>query len=401
VSTSENANLEVAELLAGLLDLDVARQDPREFLGRQFDLGLAWVHFRREDGGIAASSALQQVIERAIQAAGGPLAFHGNPLGVGMVAPTIHDHGTPVQRRRLLRPLFTGEEVWCQLFSEPGAGSDLASVSTSAVPALDGSWTVNGAKVWTSYAHKAAWGLLLARTDPDEPKHKGLTMFLVDMAAPGVEIRPLYQMTGEAEFNEVFLNDVQVDDRYRLGAVGDGWRVVLTTLLNERVAIGGQVPARGEGLIGHLMDRWHDQQVEHNARPELLDQLMKLWIRAEALRLFNAHSAATRDDASGPGPEGWISKLADAELNLELTSLAVDVLGPDGLLKPDGYPLARSSRSPFDYPGVQNAFLRARANPIEGGTSEIARNVIGERLLRLPGEPRVDKDVAWSRVPRG
>jgi alkylation response protein AidB-like acyl-CoA dehydrogenase len=401
VSTSENANPEVAELLAGLLDLDVARQDPREFLGRQFDLGLAWVHFRREDGGIAASSALQQVIERAILAAGGPLAFHGNPLGVGMVAPTIHDHGTPVQRRRLLRPLFTGEEVWCQLFSEPGAGSDLASVSTSAVPAPDGSWTVNGAKVWTSYAHKAAWGLLLARTDPDEPKHKGLTMFLVDMSAPGVEIRPLYQMTGDAEFNEVFLNDVQVEDGYRLGAVGDGWRVVLTTLLNERVAIGGQVPARGEGLIGHLMDGWHDQQVEHNARPELLDQLMKLWIRAEALRLFNAHSAATRDDASGPGPEGWISKLADAELNLELTSLAVDVLGPDGLLKPDGYPLARSSRSPFDYPGVQNAFLRARANPIEGGTSEIARNVIGERLLRLPGEPRVDKDVAWSRVPRG
>ncbi|MCW2496720.1 MAG: Acyl-CoA dehydrogenase [Jatrophihabitans sp.] len=392
---------EIAGLLARLLDPGQNAETPSEFLGRQFDLGLAWVHFRAGDGGIGGSSALQQTVERAIVAAGSPVAFHGNPLGVGMVAPTIHDHGTQYQCQRLLRPLFTGEEVWCQLFSEPGAGSDLASVATSAVRAPDGSWVVNGAKVWTSYAHKAAWGLLLARTDPDQPKHKGLTMFLVEMSAPGVEIRPLYQMTGDAEFNEVFLNDVVVQDRHRLGAVGDGWRVVLTTLLNERVAIGGQVPARGEGLIGHLMQAWQDAQSEGSTRPELLDELMKLWIRAEALRLFNAHSAATRDDASGPGPEGWISKLSDAELNLELTSLALDVLGPAGLLKPDGYPLARSSRSPFDYAGVQNAFLRARANPIEGGTSEIARNVIGERLLRLPGEPRVDKDVAWSQVPRG
>jgi alkylation response protein AidB-like acyl-CoA dehydrogenase len=256
---------------------------------------------------------------------------------------------------------------------------------------------INGAKVWTSYAHKAAWGLLLARTDPDMPKHQGMTMFLVDMSAPGVEIRPLYQMTGDAEFNEVLLTDVRVEDSLRLGLVGEGWRVVLTTLLNERVAIGGQVPERAEGPIGEVMRLWEEQGSD---RPELLDDLMKLWIRAEALRLLNARAASNRNDQSGPGPEGWISKVYAAELNIDLSSYAMDLLGPGALLKPGGYPLERATRSPFVYAGVQHEFLRARANPIEGGTSEIARNVIGERLLGLPAEPRVDKDVAWSRVPR-
>jgi alkylation response protein AidB-like acyl-CoA dehydrogenase len=381
-----------------LSEMDPARCDAQAFLERQFDLGLAWVHFRKGDGGLGVPSALQRIVDERLAAAGAPVAFHLNALGVGMVAPTIHEHGTVEQRSRLLRPLFSSEEIWCQLFSEPGAGSDLAAVATLARQADDGNWVLNGQKVWTSYAHKARWGLALTRTDPEVPKHHGLTMLLVDMRAPGVEIRPLYQMTGDAEFNEVYLTDVQVTDAFRLGEVGDGWRVVLTTLLNERVAIGGQVPQRGDGAIGEAMRIWGEVPEK---QPVYRDELMKLWIRAEVLRLTNARAAGARDDEHGPGPEGWISKAVAAELNQDLTSFMVDLLGPAGLLKPGGYPLQRATRSPFDFAGAQQEFLRARANSIEGGTSEIARNVIAERVLGLPAGQRVDKNVPWSRVPRG
>jgi alkylation response protein AidB-like acyl-CoA dehydrogenase len=382
-----------------LPELVAAAADPaddRAFLGRQFDLGLGWVHFRSGEGGVGASPSEQHRVDRAVVSAGRPLAFHLNPLGVGMVAPTIHDHGTPEQRRRYLRPLFTGAEIWCQLFSEPGAGSDLASVATMARRAGEAGWVINGAKVWTSYAHTAARGLLLARTDPDVPKHRGLTAFLIDMSRPGIDIRPLYQMTGDAEFNEVFLTDVVVPDEDRLGDVGAGWGVTLTTLMNERVAIGGQVPAAGDGPIGEILRLWTERGP---ARPELLDELMVLWTQAEALRLLN--EAAARGEGQAPGPEGFIAKVLQAELNMAMTSFGMDLLGPEGLLKPGGYPLARATRSPFEYGGPQHEFLRARANPIEGGTSEIARTVIGERLLGLPAEPRVDKDIPWSAVRRG
>jgi alkylation response protein AidB-like acyl-CoA dehydrogenase len=238
---------------------------------------------------------------------------------------------------------------------------------------------------------------LLARTDPDVPKHRGLTAFLIDMSRPGIDIRPLYQMTGDAEFNEVFLTDVVVPDADRLGDVGGGWGVTLTTLMNERVAIGGQVPAAGDGPIGEIFRLWTERG---RARPELLDELMVLWTQAEALRLLN-ESAAARSEGQAPGPEGFIAKVLQAELNMAMTSFGMDLLGPEGLLKPGGYPLARATRNPFEYGGPQHEFLRARANPIEGGTSEIARTVIGERLLGLPAEPRVDKDIPWSAVRRG
>jgi alkylation response protein AidB-like acyl-CoA dehydrogenase len=388
----------VSDRLPELVAAAAEPMDDRAFLGRQFDLGLGWVHFRAGEGGVGAAPMEQHLVDRAVVAAGRPLAFHVNPLGIGMVAPSIHDHGTPKQRQRFLRPLFTSAEIWCQLFSEPGAGSDLASVATMARRTGTGDWTINGAKVWTSYAHTAARGLLLARTDPDVPKHRGMTAFLLDMSLPGVEVRPLYQMTGEAEFNEVVLTDVVISDDDRLGEVGAGWQVALTTLMNERVAIGGQVPAAGDGLVGEIVRLWNERG---GARPELLDDLMVLWTQAEALRLFNLRAAAARGEGQSPGPEGFIAKVVSAELNVGLTSFAMDLLGPEGLLKPEGYPLARATRSPFDYGGPQHEFLRARANSIEGGTSEIARNVIGERLLGLPAEPRVDKDIPWSKVRRG
>jgi alkylation response protein AidB-like acyl-CoA dehydrogenase len=297
------------------------------------------------------------------------------------------------QQRRYLRPLFTADEVWCQLFSEPGAGSDVAGLSTRAVADGD-EWIVNGQKVWTTVGHVARWGLLVARSDPDAVKHKGLTYFVLDMRAPGVEVRPLFQMTGDAEFNEVYLTDVRVPDSDRLGAVGEGWRVVLTTLMNERVAIGGQVPGREDGPIRDALRIWRERGGDPATRHRMVD----LWMRAEVLRLTNIRAVQLRT-AGTPGPEGSIGKVLSAELNKQITELTLELLGPEGMLYPGGYVGDRPGQA-MASSTVQHAMLRARANSIEGGTTEIAKNILGERVLGLPGEPRVDKDLPWTRVPR-
>ena len=251
-----------AQLLA---DHPPATTGRTEFLEARFDAGLAWVHYPEGLGGLGAPRSLQAVVDAALEAAGAP---DNDPrrigIGLGMAAPTILKYGTDEQKRRFLRPLWTGEEVWCQLFSEPGAGSDLAALGTRAVRADDGDWVVNGQKVWTSSAHVARWAILIARTDPDVPKHAGITYFLCDMTDPGVEVRPLRQITGEAEFNEVFLTDVRIPDSRRLGEIGDGWRVAQTTLNNERVAIGGMRLPREGGMIGPAARTWRER------RPHLL-----------------------------------------------------------------------------------------------------------------------------------
>ncbi len=280
------------------------------------------------------------------------------------------------------------------MFSEPGAGSDVASLSTKAVRDGD-EWVVNGQKVWTTLAHVARFGMLVARTDPQQPKHRGMTYFVVDMQAPGVEVRPLYQITGEAEFNEVYFTDVRIPDAERLSDVGDGWRTALTTLMNERVSIGGNVPARGTGLIALAVDAW-----ERSGRkdPALKDDLVRLWIDAEVLRLTNWRASQTRAQGT-PGPEGSIGKLAHAELNKRITSFAVDLLGAEGMLMPGGYPMTRSSGA-MHFEHAQRAFLRCRANSIEGGTTEVMKNILGERVLGLPGDVRTDKELPWADVPR-
>ena len=235
----------VDELVDGLLaDFPPATTPAQQFLGEQFDRGLAWVHFPPDCGGLGLTPKDQQQAQSRLHAGGAPVAGVQNPIGYGMCAPTIVTHGTHEQKQRYLRPLFTNEEIWCQLFSEPGAGSDVAGLSTRAERDGD-EWVLNGQKVWTTLAHISSFGLLVARTNPDVPKHKGMTAFLVDMRAPGVEVRPLFQITGEAEFNEVFFTDVRMPDSARIGGEGDGWRVAVTTLMNERVSIGGAVdPAR-------------------------------------------------------------------------------------------------------------------------------------------------------------
>jgi len=239
-------------------------------------------------------------------------------------------HGTPEQRARWLRPMFTMEEIWCQLFSEPGAGSDVAGLATRAVRDGD-EWVVNGQKVWTTLAHLAKWGLLVTRTDPDQPKHRGMTYFIVDMEADGVDVRPLYQITGEAEFNEVFFSDTRIPAAEMLGSPGDGWRVSLTTLMNERVSIGGTMPAKGSGTISALVQAWNQLPADRR-NPVARDAVMKLWARAEVLRLTNIRANQMRK-AGDPGPEGSIGKMTNQGLMVTAATIHMALLGAEGLAR--------------------------------------------------------------------
>jgi alkylation response protein AidB-like acyl-CoA dehydrogenase len=252
---------------------------------------------------------------------------------------------------------------------------------------------VNGQKVWTSNAHKARWALLLARTDPDQPKHRGLTYFVLDMEDPGVEVRPLRQMTGEAEFNEVYLRDARIPDSHRLGAVGEGWRVAMTTLMNERNAIGGGSSIRGSGSIGSALRLWRDR--EDLRTPALRARLLDLFVRADTARLTGDRQRVEQGDRPA-GAEGSIGKLTGAELNQDVYEFCMDMLGPEAALY-SGYDAVPSGEGE----DLARKFLRSRANTIEGGTSEVLRNVIGERLLGLPGDLRVDTGRPWREVPRG
>ena len=366
-----------------------------EFLGAQYDMGLAWVHFPVGSGGLDVSPKFQKIVNEKIARAGGPSSYARNPIGYGMCGPTVVEWGTAEQKDRYLRPLFTGEEIWCQLFSEPGSGSDFAGLSANGV--RDGEeWIINGQKVWTTLAHLSRWGLLVVRTDADAVKHAGLTAVVVDMQAQGVEVRPLRQMTGEAEFNEVYFTDTRVPVSETLGNVGDGWRVSLTTLMNERVAIGGAIPQKGSGPIREAVRLWQQKPVESQDLATK-DQLMKLWIRAEVARLTNIRAGQSRK-MGVPGPEGSIGKMASADLNKETYEFCIKLLGAEGMLY-GSYEMVRPDTA-MSFDSIPKAFLRARANSIEGGTSEVMRNILGERVLGLPGDVRVDREIPWSKVPR-
>lgn len=373
-----------------------ARTEDLEFLRARFDAGLAWVHFPEGLGGLGAPRSLQSAVDAEFTAAGAP---DNDPrrigIGLGMAAPTILRYGTPEQRQRFLRPLWTGEEVWCQLFSEPGAGSDLAGLRTRAVRDGD-TWVVDGQKVWTSSAHNARWAILIARTDPDVPKHQGITYFVCDMTDPGVEVRPLRQITGEAEFNEVFLTGVRIPDAHRLGEVGDGWRVAQATLMNERVAIGGLALPREGGMIAPVAAAWRERPELRT--PELHDRLLSLWVEAEVTRL-GAERVRQQLAVGAPGPEGSGLKLAFARLNQRVSGFELELLGEDGLRYGD-WTMVRPEKVDFYGRDAGYRYLRAKGNSIEGGTSEILRNIVAERVLGLPAEPRTDKDVAWKDLPR-
>ncbi|MEU7062202.1 acyl-CoA dehydrogenase family protein [Streptomyces sp. NPDC046161] len=393
--TTEELLTRVRDLLAAHPPATTA---PADFLRARFDAGLAWVHYPEGLGGLGAPRALQAVVDGELEAAGAP---DNDPrrigIGLGMAAPTILAYGTEEQKRRFLRSLWLGEEVWCQLFSEPGAGSDLAALGTRAVhDAASDEWTVDGQKVWTSSAHTARWAILIARTDPALPKHQGITYFLCDMHAPGVEVRPLRQITGEAEFNEVFLTGVRIPDSHRLGAVGQGWAVARTTLMNERVSIGGMRIPREGGMIAPVAAAWRE-------RPELRthalhQRLLELWVEAEVARL-TGERLRQQLAAGQPGPEGSGMKLTFARLNQEISGLEVELLAEEGLLYED-WTMRRPEIVDFTGRDAGYRYLRAKGNSIEGGTSEILLNIVAERVLGLPPEPRDDKDLAWKDLAR-
>ena len=398
--TSEESRVNVA-LEALLTENDPKSMSFEEFRGAQYDHGLAWVYFDEGFGGLGLSPGLQKNVDVRLREAGAK-PMHPAMFFMHLAGPTIHTHGSEESKQRFLRPMFTGEERWCQLFSEPGAGSDFAGLAARAIEDGD-SWVVNGQKVWNTMAHLGDWGMLVTRTDPDMPKHRGMTYFALDMKTSGVDVQPLRQITGEAEFNEVFLTDVHIPDENRIGDVGDGWRVSLTTLMNERNAIGagsgGGPPKAGSGPVSLLTSMWRETP-EHSRDSVTKDRMMRLYVRSEAQRLTNIRAGQNRRKGN-PGPEMSIAKLAFAELNQDLLTAAVDMMGMAGQVDYD-YTFRRPEDLSVDGSenGIQHGFLRVRANSIEGGTSEIMRNILGEQVLGLPGEPRIDKDVPWIEVPR-
>jgi alkylation response protein AidB-like acyl-CoA dehydrogenase len=379
-----------------LVQHPVGSTDERTLRAARFDAGLAFPHFRVGLGGLGLDPSTYPQVEALFQDAGAADFTDRNVIGLGMAAPTLHDHGTPTQQA-LLRPLFSGEHIWCQLFSEPGAGSDLANLSTRAVADGNG-WVVNGQKVWTTLAHQARWGLLLARSDPDAPKHAGLTYFILDMQAEGVEVRPLRQMTGEAEFNECYFTNVLLGPDDVIGQAGAGWHVAMTTLANERVSLGTSTASSGSRPIDVAVRTYQEAVVHGRALPAHRHRLMELWVRAEVAELTNqrAQSGAQRV----PGPEGSVNKLAMAELNKATFELVVNLAGAEGMLIDNYDEIRPAVASVHGGADLRKAFLRTRANSIEGGTSEIMRTILGERVLGLPPEPRTDRGTPWNETRR-
>jgi len=341
----------------------------------------------KEYGGLSGEPWMMRVIRSELVRYRLP-TVSVNLLGVGLAGPTIIEHGTEAQKERYLRKILSGEEIWCQLFSEPGSGSDLASLSTRA--ARDGDeWILNGQKVWTSIAQLSAFGMLLARSDPNVPKHEGLTYFILDMRSPGVEIRPLKQLTGSSEFNEVFLSDVRIPDSNRVGDVGDGWRCARTTLMNERVALSGVSIDPVSLAGGSRRDPWQAllEAVPNRSDPVVRQKLARLYIDNEVKEMTAFRASMARQRGAEPGPEGSVSKVFNAELNQRRTDFALSAKGLAGVAWPSGDKQGESR---------QYSFLRARANTIEGGTSEVLRNQVAERILGLPRDVEVDKGIAWA-----
>ncbi len=336
----------------------------RDFQRRLADGGWAAVHWPREYGGRGATLTQSAIFFEELGRAGAPLP--ANVLGLLLAGPTIMAWGTQEQKDRYLAPILTAEEIWCQGFSEPDAGSDLASLKTKAVRDGD-EWVISGQKVWTSGAQYSKWCMLVARTDTEAPKHKGLTYFLMDMEQEGVQVVPLRQITGEPEFNELFIDGARIPEENVLGGEGNGWKVALTTLMNERAGLGFFLQVR----LRQLLDRVIDEAAARGRLddPVVADRLGELHLKAEILRLTAYRGLSAIEKYGQPGPEGSLTKWMWSETNQQLTQFAADLLGPDAL---------RANQS-WSY-----ELLRARGNSIEGGTTEVLKNIVAERVLGLP-----------------
>ena len=336
----------------------------RDWQQKMHEAGWAGISWPKEYGGRGASLIEQAIFseEMARQKAPAP----ANVLGLVMGGPVVIAHGTEDQKERFLEPILSAAEIWCQGFSEPESGSDLASLKTKAVRE-NGSWRVSGQKVWTTYAHEAKWCMLLARTDTDAPKHKGLTYFICDMEQDGVEVRPLRQITGEAAFNEIFFEGAHVEDENLVGGEGNGWMVAITTLMHERAGLGAASAISVRRDLDELIEVINERGLGED--PVIRQRIAELKIGVEALRLGSLRALTQQMKVGIPGPEGSIAKWEWAMLNQKLTELAADVLGPEALR-----------------PGTEWSYrlLRSRANSIEGGTTDVMKNIVAERVLGLP-----------------
>jgi alkylation response protein AidB-like acyl-CoA dehydrogenase len=328
------------------------------------DAGWAGLSWPKEYGGRGATLVEQAIYNEELARAQAPST--ANVLGLSMGGPTLIAHGTEEQKRRYLEPILSADEIWCQGFSEPEAGSDLASLKTRAVRDGD-EWVVTGQKVWTTLAHHAKWCMLVARTDPDAPRHQGLTYFLMDMEQDAIQVRPLRQITGEAEFNELFIEDARIPNENILGGEGNGWAVAITTLMHERATLAFGLQIRVKITLAELLDEARRSGVA--ADPVIRDRLAQLYIESEVLRLNALRGLSAIMRTGVPGPEGSLGKWQWADVNQALTELAVELRGPRAVLDDERWTYR---------------FLRARANSIEGGTTEILKNIVAERVLGLP-----------------
>jgi alkylation response protein AidB-like acyl-CoA dehydrogenase len=344
-------------------------------------------------GGLDLSPRTARVVEKELQ----PFNLGRlNPLGLNLTAPALFAHGTEAQRLRYLPPIVRNEEVWCQLFSEPGAGSDLASLATRAERHGD-HWTVTGQKVWTTWAHLADFGVLLARTDPDVPKRQGITYFLLDLRQPGVEVRPLRHITGEVDFNEVFLDHVFVRDEMRVGAIGEGWRVANATLSGERQMVSGAASGGVDRIGGrgaeHVIALARSNGDAHD--PVIRQELMRVYSEERIRAWTNDRVRAQLKAGRSPGPESSVGKVHQGDLNQRIQTLAVGILRARALAWESDAPAYAES-----LPSEVRGMLRSRANTIEGGTTEVNKNILGERVLGLPREPDSYQRTPWRDVPR-
>jgi alkylation response protein AidB-like acyl-CoA dehydrogenase len=369
----------------------VAEWKPEEEEGRlaearawqrlKYDNGWAGISWPEIYGG-RGGTLIQQLIFGQ-EEAGSDVPHDALAIGLNWCGPAVMQHGSEEQRQRWLRPLLRGDEMWSQLFSEPGAGSDLAGLGTRAVRDGD-EWMITGQKVWTTFAHRSDWGLCIARHDPEQPKHRGMTAFAVDMRASGITCKPLRQMTESSNFNEVFLDEVRVPDTDRVGDVGDGWRVVITTFMWERLSL----VFGSDRIVGALRRLIRERGRADD--PAVRQRFARIYAGAEALRFTGLRLLTAVSQGQMPGPEGSIMKLATTSLLTDLYDLAVDVFDAEGMLAADSAPWAGEWHAGFlGMPGLR----------IGGGTDLVQRNIIGERVLGLPGDIRVDADVPWSKIP--
>ena len=357
---------------------------------KKAEAGWACLHWPKEYGGRGATP-IERVIwgqEEGVYGALSGLFI----IGHGMCGPTVMAWADEATKQRLLPPLASGEHIWCQLFSEPAGGSDLAGLRTAAVPATDGSgdWIINGQKIWTSGAQHSDYGIVITRTDPNVAKHKGLTMFWIDMKSPGIDVRPIKQANGQSGFNEVYFTDVRIPDSQRLGAVGDGWKVSLTTLMNERLSIGSGMPTGFPELFDFCMNLQTEDGLAIEDR-SVRSRLAQYAVKASGLKYTGMRAISALSKGETPGPENSIGKLVAGATMQELAMFALDLQGQGGVVS-DPEIAAAGAR-------FQQMLLRSPATRVEGGTDEILRNIIAERVLGLPGDIRVDKDVAFKDIP--